>query len=524
MAERVNTQKKTTKKKNNTEAIALTMGKLPPQAIDLEEAVLGAAMLEKEVVEEVMDLLSSESFYKDAHRKIFSAISTLSANSEPVDIYTVTEELRRHSVLEEIGGARYLSSLTLKVGSAANVEYHARIIAQKHIQRELIRVSSEIQRKSFEDSTDVQDLMDQAQHEILQLGERNIRREALPLSTIADRVMKHIEELSKRKEEFSGVESGFQTLDRITQGWQKSDFVVIAARPSMGKTAFVVSMARNMALEFNRPVAFFSLEMSSEQLVTRLFMSESGISGELLRSGKLDNEQMKHLGRSINTLMNAPLFIDDTPSLNIYEFRTKVRRLYATQNIQCVIVDYLQIMTGPPDLRGSREQEVAAISRSLKAIAKELNIPIIALAQLNRANETNSNGNKRPGLSNLRESGSIEQDADIVAFIHRPEYYGFVEDDEGNDLRGVAEIIIAKHRNGAVGDVQLRFVKEQAKFTNLNDVDLEAIAPAATIPSRMNLSSSVITSEPLNSSFLTGGITSNLSDFDKPHNSDAPPF
>ncbi|MDR1417094.1 MAG: replicative DNA helicase, partial [Prevotellaceae bacterium] len=354
-------------------------------------------------------------------------------------------------------------------------------------------------------------LLDSAQQDILTLAEGNIKRDTQPVSNVVDRVMKNIEEASKREDGFSGVPTGFTNLDRLTQGWQPSDLIIIAARPAMGKTAFVLSMARNMAIDHNRPVAFFSLEMASEQLVMRLFMSESGFSGDKLRSGRLDAEEIQQLSRSIKPLLNAPMFIDDTPALSIFEFRSKVRRLYTIHNIQCVIIDYLQLMSGPPETRGFREQEVAAISRSLKAIAKELNIPIIALSQLNRSVETRAKGNMRPALSDLRESGAIEQDADIVAFIHRPEYYGILEVD-GVPTIGMADILVAKHRNGAVDDVRLRFRAAQAKFTNLEDDQLDHLLPATppadmrTFGSKMNRDTPqpepVATADP----FISGGI------------------
>jgi replicative DNA helicase len=467
-------------------------------------------MLEKDAVVEVMDILKPESFYREAHQKIFRAVSALYHKQEPIDIYTVTQELRREDMLEEVGGAQYLSALTLKVGSAANIDYHAKIIEQKYIQRELIRISSDIQRRSFDEATDVEDLLDSAQQDILLLAEGNVKREAEHVSKIVDKAMRRIEELGKREDGFSGVPTGFTRLDELTQGWQPSDLIIIASRPAMGKTAFVLTMARNMAIDHNRPVAFFSLEMSSEQLVTRLFMSESGLSGDKLRSGKLDTDEWNHLRKSIQGLINAPIYIDDTPGLSIFELRSKVRRLHTTHHIQCAVIDYLQLMSGPPETRGFREQEVAAISRSLKGIAKELNIPIIALSQLNRGVETRSGTNKRPALSDLRESGAIEQDADIVAFIHRPEYYGITQDEDGNSLAGLTEFIVAKHRNGAVDDVKLKFRAAQAKFTDYGDDLLDNLPPPSpqTIGSKMNRDMPPSPQMPLSGDFRTGGISS----------------
>ncbi len=492
MAKASNSYKKT---EANIHMAGLELGKKPPQAVDLEEAILGAIMLEKDALVNIQGLLKPESFYKESHQKIYRAIQNLSVRHEPIDLYTVSEELKKKGELDEIGGPYYLSQLTLRVGSAAHIEFHAKIVAQKYIQRELIGISSEIQRDSFDDAIEVDKLLDTAQQKIFDLAEGNIRTETQHISSIVDEAVKEIETAQQRTDGLSGTPSGFSALDRITLGFQPSDMLIVAARPSMGKTAFVLSMARNMTVEHNVPVAFFSLEMSSIQLVKRLLSSETGIASEKIRGGaKLTMQEWSHLETNLSKLVKAPLYIDDTPALSIFEFRAKVRRLALSHGIKAVIIDYLQLMTGPPDLRGLREQEVSAISRSLKAIAKELNIPIIALSQLNRSVETRG-GNKRPQLSDLRESGAIEQDADLVLFIHRPEYYGMNEDEAGNSLHGIAEIIIAKHRNGATGDVQLRFYNEQARFANLDDAQLSALKegmPAGqtiTMQSKMNTQS-----------------------------------
>ncbi len=464
----------------NVNMAGLELGKKPPQAVDLEEAVLGAVMLEKFAIVNIQNLLKPESFYKDSHQKIYRAVQDLSTRHEPIDLLTVSEELKKRNELDEIGGPYYLSQLTLKVGSAAHVEYHAKIIAQKYIQRELIGISSEIQRDSFDDAIEVDKLLDSAQQKIFELAEGNIRSETKHVSYIVSEAIKEIETAQLRDDGLSGTPSGFSALDKMTLGFQPSDLLIIAARPSMGKTAFVLSMARNMAVEHKVPVAFFSLEMSSIQLVKRLLTGETGISSDKIRGGqKLEAHEWTQLETKLRNLVEAPLYIDDTPALSIFEFRAKARRLHLQHGIKAIIIDYLQLMTGPPDLRGLREQEVSAISRSLKAIAKELNIPIIALSQLNRSVETRG-GNKRPQLSDLRESGAIEQDADLVLFIHRPEYYGMTEDEMGNSLRGIAEIIIAKHRNGAVGDIQLRFYSDQAKFADLEDLALQGLSGEGT--------------------------------------------
>jgi len=463
----------TSSQKNRESYAALTegseIGNVPPQAVELEEAVLGALMLEKDSIFIVQEYIEKpEVFYKEVHQIIYRAIVDLSLELKPIDLYTVTEQLKQNRKLTIVGGAAFLVQLTQKVGAAAHIEFHTKIIAQKYIQRELIRATTEIQRKSFDESTDVADLIDFAEGEIFKVAEGHVKRDVQRSRDILSKTMKAIEEASNRKEGFSGVPSGFMHIDRLTLGWQPSDLIIIAARPSMGKTAFVLSMARNVAIDHERSVAFFSLEMSAQQLMLRLIVAESGLDSRDVRSGKINEEQWRHLDNSVKPLINAPLFIDDTPALSIFEFRSKARRLKTQYDIQLIVIDYLQLMTGMQETRGNREQEVSFISRSLKAIAKELNIPIIALSQLNRSVESRG-GSKRPQLSDLRESGAIEQDADIVAFIHRPEYYGLTVDEEGKPTMGMAEIIIAKHRNGATDTVTLRFRKEQARFLDYDE-------------------------------------------------------
>jgi replicative DNA helicase len=444
------------------------IGKLPPQAVDLEEAVLGAMMLEKDALTNVIDILQPKSFYKESHGRIFSAIQTLFNNSEPVDILTVTNQLKKTGELDISGGAYYITSLTNRVASAANAEFHARIISQKYIQRELIRISTETIKNAYEDTTDVFDLLDAAESSLYSVVETNIRKNYDKMSTLIGQAIKQIEVARSQKTGVTGVESGFTELDRITSGWQKSDLIIIAARPAMGKTAFVLSLGRNAAVDFAKPIAVFSLEMSSIQLVSRLISSESDLSAEKLRKGQLEDHEFEQLNAKIGKLAEAPIFIDDTPALSIFELRAKARRLHQQHGIQMIVVDYLQLMTAGGDNRGNREQEISSISRSLKSIAKELNIPVIALSQLSRAVETRG-GDKKPQLSDLRESGAIEQDADMVLFIHRPEYYGLEADEAGNSTQGKAEIIIAKHRNGKVGSVALKFIDRLAKFTDLDD-------------------------------------------------------
>jgi replicative DNA helicase len=443
-------------------------GKLPPQAIDLEEAVLGAMMLEKNAVNDAIDILSPESFYKDSHQRIFEVIHELFQESQPIDILTVTAKLRQKGELDIVGGPFYISQLTNRVASSANVEYHARIISQKHIMRELIRLSNETIKDAYDETSDVFDLLDKTESQLYKVTQGNLRRDYSSMSTLIQHAIEDIEKNKNQTDGLSGVPSGFTDLDRVTSGWQKSDMIVIAARPGMGKTAFILSMARNSAVMFNRPVAVFSLEMSAIQLVNRLIASESELPAEKLRKGNLALHEIQQLHEKIKKLAVAPIYIDDTPALSIFELRAKCRRLKAQYNVEMIIIDYLQLMSAGSEGKGNREQEISSISRSIKSIAKELEVPIIALSQLSRSVETRG-GDKRPMLSDLRESGAIEQDADIVAFIYRPEYYNITEDEKGQSLLGTGEIIIAKHRNGSLENVRLKFVPQLAKFENLNE-------------------------------------------------------
>jgi len=466
-------------------------GRIPPQAIDLEEAVIGAIMLERGTDIQVLDILRPESFYFEAHQKIFKAVVDLSTKHEPIDQLTVIEQLRKNNDLDLVGGPFYITKLVSKVGSAAHLEYHSRIIAQKYIQRELIKVASDIQNKAYDQTSDVDDLLNSAEKEIFNLAYGNIKKETVQINTVLKEAIKNIESAALREDGLSGVPSGFTSLDRVTSGWQNSDLVIIAARPSMGKTAFVLSMTRNIAVNHKRPVAFFSLEMSAIQLVNRLISSETELPGDKIKTGKLAAYEWQQLETKVKNLEDAKIFIDDTPAISLFELRAKCRRLKIQNDIQLVVVDYLQLMTGPPETKGNREQEVSTISRGLKAIAKELNVPILALSQLNRSVEMRS-GDKRPQLSDLRESGAIEQDADIVIFIHRPEKYGLTESADGRPTAGLAEIILAKHRNGAVCDVELRFRAEFARFEEGDGTVLMPIGDNdyssnfGTIKSKMN--------------------------------------
>ncbi|OWP63316.1 replicative DNA helicase [Hymenobacter amundsenii] len=446
-------------------------GKLPPQALELEAAVLGALMLEKDALTTVIDILKPQSFYKDGHQRIFKAILNLFDKSEPIDILTVTHELREMGELEAAGGTHYVAQLTFKVNSAANIEYHSRIITENAIKRELINIASTIQRDAFEDTTDVFNLLDSTEQALFEVSESNIRKNFDDMRSLMGKAIKELEEKKDQKDGLTGVPSGFSALDRVTSGWQNSDLVIIAARPGMGKTAFVVSAMRNAAVEFKKPVAIFSLEMSSLQLVNRLISAEAELDSEKIKKGNLADHEWAQLNHKISNLSSAPIYIDDTPGLSIRELRTKCRRLKAHHDISMIIIDYLQLMTGNTDGKGggNREQEIASISRALKGIAKELNVPVLALSQLSRSVETRG-GDKKPQLSDLRESGSIEQDADMVIFLYRPEYYKITEDEMGNPTQGTGEVIIAKHRNGSLETVQLKFI---GKFTKFADLDGE---------------------------------------------------
>ncbi|MEB2341205.1 MAG: replicative DNA helicase [Flavobacteriia bacterium] len=472
---------------------ALEGGRLQPQAPELEQAVLGAMMLERNAVNEAIDILQPESFYVDAHRRIFAAIQHLFRTDQAIDILTVSQELKKRAELDVVGGAFYISQLTNKVASGANVQFHARIISQKHVMRELIRISSDTIRDAYDEGSDVFELLDRTEQEMYAVTSGNLKRNYEPMSDLIQGAIAQIEATKNKGGGMSGVPTGFTQLDKLTAGWQPSDMIIIAARPAMGKTAFVLSMARNVAVEHNQAVAVFSLEMSSTQLVTRLISSESGISSEKLRKGELTEKEFATLHQQIGRLANAPLFIDDTPALNIFELRAKCRRLKAQHDVKLIIIDYLQLMTGAVEGNrgGNREQEISSISRSIKSIAKELNVPIIALSQLSRAVETRG-GDKRPMLSDLRESGAIEQDADLVCFLYRPEYYKIYEDSHGSTI-GIGEVIVAKHRNGAIDNVRLRFISELAKFTDLETGDMnfgggfgQEPVQTITLPSRMN--------------------------------------
>ena len=463
----------------NLEAL---MGNKPPQALDVEEAVLGAMLVEPSTIDSTMDELTPSCFYDQHHSIIFEAMSALVNEHVSVDLVTVSEKLRQKGQLEEIGGPVELARLSQNIGAAAHIEYYIKILKQKTIQRDLIKASYDILKQSFDEGTNVDDLIDTAQSKVFAAIQNNVKRDVQDIGSIINSVLDNLQELQNTTG-LSGVPSGYPSIDRVTQGWQKSDLIILAARPSVGKTAFSLNIARNAAVEANMPVAVFSLEMSADQLGKRLITTESGLSGEKIKGGvKLEQYEWVQLEDTLKRLAKAPLYIDDTPGIPIMEFRTKAKRLVKQKGVRLIVVDYLQLMQGPAELRGLREQEVAAISRTLKATAKELNIPIIALSQLSRNAVQRTGGTGKPQLSDLRESGSIEQDADMVIFIHRPDFVGMSENPEDREK---AYIVIAKHRNGEVCDIEMKYKASQVKFVE-PDQSLDVYAARGPVASAVN--------------------------------------
>ena len=462
--------------KKNKQEVTDNFGHLQPQAVELEQAVLGALMIEKDAYYQVSEILRPESFYDNRHKIIYEAIRRLNLEEKPVDILTVTEQLRSTNQLEEVGGPFYITQLSGMVASSAHIEYHARIIAQKATARALISYTSGIQTKAFDATTDIDELMQEAEGKLFELSQTNMKKDYTQIDPVIKEAYEMLQKAAARTDGMSGIPSGFHALDKMTSGWQNSALVILAARPAMGKTAFALSMAKNIAVDQKIPVAVFSLEMANVQLVNRLIVNVCEIKGETLKSGQLKPFEWNQLDFRIKQLTGTPLYLDDTPSLSVFELRTKARRLVREHGVKIIMIDYLQLMNASGMGFGSRQEEVSTISRSLKGLAKELNIPILALSQLNRGVENREGGDKRPQLSDLRESGAIEQDADMVLFIHRPEYYKIYQDPEtGRDLRGKAEIIVAKHRNGAVGNVLLSFRGEYARFQNPEEDDVSSI-------------------------------------------------
>ena len=444
-------------------------GRIPPQATEVEQSVLGAMLIEQSAIARAVEILPEDSFYLSKHKVIFRAILSLFERGNPVDLITLTEELKRRGTLDDIGGPYYLTELSTRIDTAANIEFHSRIIAEKSLLRRLIETMTGLVGKAYDPSSDAFELLDESEREIFHISDSQLRRPASSMNEILKGTLANLEAVHGQEGGITGVPTGFTRLDDMTGGWQKTDLIIIAARPSMGKTAFSLACARNAALHPELPtgVAVFSLEMGNHQLAQRLLTSEARVDAQAARTGRLRDEDWPRLARAAGTLSAAPIYIDDTPGLSVLELRAKCRRLKAEHDIGLVIVDYLQLMHGSQNSRSnSREQEIAQISRSLKMLAKELDLPVIALSQLSRAVESRG-GDKRPQLSDLRESGSIEQDADVVAFIYRAERYGITVDEHGNSTEGVGEIIIGKQRNGPIGNVQLAFVNQFARFENL---------------------------------------------------------
>lgn len=459
---------------------------IQPQAVDIERIVLGALMIDKDAFSVVSEILHPETFYEPRNQKVYNAIQSLSLEERPVDILTVTEELKRQGTLDDVGGAAYILDLSSHVASSAHIEYHAKILAQKFLARQLISFASVIETKAFDETIDVDELMQEAEGSLFELSQKNMRQDYTPIDPVVKQAVEILQKAAANKGGLTGLPTGYAKLDDYTAGWQKSDLVIIAGRPAMGKTSFALSLAKNIAVDYGRPIAFFSLEMNNVQLVNRLISNVCEIEGKKILNGQLDDEEWSRLDKNVRKLQASPIYIDDTPGMSIFELRTKARRLVREKGVELIMIDYLQLMNASGARFGSRQEEVSTISRSLKGLAKELDIPVIALSQLNRTVEGREGlEGKRPQLSDLRESGAIEQDADMVLFVHRPEYYRIFTDEKGNDLHGKAQIIIAKHRKGGTGDVLLNFRGEFTRFENPGDSSLSPVG-GEIIGSRIN--------------------------------------
>lgn len=460
---------------------------MQPQAVEIEKMVLGALMIDKDAFSVVSEILHPETFYEPRSQKIYRAIQTLSLNEDPVDIMTVVEELKREGTLDEVGGPGYILELSSHVASSAHIEYHAKVLAQKYLARQLISFASVIETKAFDETVDVDELMQEAEGSLFELSQKNMRQDYTQIDPVVKQAVEILQKAAANKGGLTGIPTGYTKLDDYTAGWQKSDLVIIAGRPAMGKTSFALSLAKNIAVDYNIPIAFFSLEMNNVQLVNRLISNVCEIEGKKILNGQLDDEEWKRLDKNVRKLQAAPIYVDDTPGMSIFELRTKARRLVREKGVKVIMIDYLQLMNANGARFGSRQEEVSTISRSLKGLAKELDIPVLALSQLNRTVEGREGiEGKRPQLSDLRESGAIEQDADMVLFVHRPEYYRIFTDEKGNDLHGKAQIIIAKHRKGGTGDVLLNFRGEFTRFENPTDSDKSPIGGGEIIGSKIN--------------------------------------
>ena len=476
-----------TNKRHTSTPINPQYGHLQPQATDIERLVLGALMVDKDAFSMISEMVHPETFYEPRNQKIFQAIQTLSLAEKPVDIATVTEQLKRDGNLEDAGGPIYLLELNQNVASSAHVEYHAKILAQKFLARQLIQYASKLETQAYDETVDVDELMQEAEGSLFELSQRNMKQDYTQIGPVLKSAVDILQKAYETAGGLTGISTGYTYLDDKTSGWQDSDLVIIAGRPAMGKTAFALSLAKNIAIDQNIPVGFFSLEMSDVQLVNRLIANVCEISGKKILNGQMSPDEWDRLDKNLRNMEDAPLFIDDTPGLSIFELRTKARRLVREKKVKIIMIDYLQLMNANGVRFGSRQEEVSTISRSLKGLAKELNIPILALSQLNRGLEGREGlEGKRPQLSDLRESGAIEQDADMVCFVHRPEYYRIFNDEKGNDLHGKAQIIIAKHRKGATGDVLLNFRGEFTRFENPNDNYIPPSSSGEILGSRMN--------------------------------------
>ncbi len=478
-----------TRRKASSTTIDTSYGHLQPQALDVERLVLGALMIDKDAFSVVSEFLKPQTFYEPRNQKIYQAIQTLNVDEHPVDISTVIEELKREGTLDDVGGPSYVLQLSHDVASSAHIEYHAHILAQKFLARQLISYAGNIETKAFDESIDVNELMQEAEGSLFELSQNNMKKDYVQVDPVINKAIEMLQKAAETAGGLTGVPTGYTKLDEKTSGWQKSDLVIIAGRPAMGKTSFALSLAKNIAVDYKFPIAFFSLEMSNVQLVNRLISNVCSISGSKMLNGQLSHDEWERLDKDIRKLQGSPIYIDDTPGLSIFELRTKARRLVREKGVKIIMIDYLQLMNANGMRFGSRQEEVAKISQSLKGLAKELDIPILALSQLNRTVEGREGvEGKRPQLSDLRESGAIEQDADMVMFVHRPEYYHIFQDDKGRDLHGMAQIIIAKHRKGATGDVLLTFKGEFTRFQNPeNENGPEPQGPnGEIIGSRMN--------------------------------------
>lgn len=466
------TNNTTSRRRNTQQQIDTTLGKVPPQATEIEKIVLGALMIDSDAFSIVSELLHPDTFYEKRHQKIYNAIRSLNMNEEPVDMMTVCEQLKREGTFEEVGAPNYIIELTQLVASSANIEYHSRILAQKYVARQLISYASNIETKAFDEAQDIDELMQAAEGSLFELSQKNMRQDYTQIDPVVLQARELIQKAAENTGGITGVSTGYTELDKITSGWQLSDLIIIAGRPAMGKTSFALSLAKNIAIDNRDAVAFFSLEMNNVQLVNRLISNVCSVPGSKILNGQLTQDEWSRFDNNIGSMMGAPLYVDDTPGLSVFELRTKARRLVREKGVKLIMIDYLQLMNANGMKFNSRQEEVSTISRSLKGLAKELNIPIIALSQLSRAVEQRpGEEGKRPQLSDLRESGAIEQDADMVIFVHRPEYYHIYEDSKGNNLKGMAQICIAKHRKGATADVTLSFKGEFTRFANPDEFD-----------------------------------------------------